>query len=250
MIRPVADLGLSAFAGAALAAPLILPGLQFAGSNRTVVGPDLFPKGLPPKELLHLIFQGFDGLPLSDSQWFGLSAYEATCAYVGVQCSFWPQRRSSCVGGGRRCAPCLGRGGNGTARVRSPSRVPLGQLRHPHLLDFRLDADGPCDRRSLRHGNGHIGQVLHGAGASGVCSASDSLPWRCCSGSSGLWPDEDLLLRRQASARTASFGPPIEVIVGLVVVWTLTRRRRGLRRAWLYRPSAPEASLGRCSCLS
>ncbi len=85
VLRPATDLGLSAIAGTALAAPLILPGLQLAqGSNRIVVGPALFPKGLPPNELLHLIFQGFDGLPLLHSQWFGLSAYEATSAYVGV----------------------------------------------------------------------------------------------------------------------------------------------------------------------
>ncbi len=85
VIRPAVDLGISAIAGTALAAPLILPGLQLArGSNRTVVGPDLFPKGLPPKELVHLIFQGFDGLPVLHSQWFGLSAYEVTSAYVGV----------------------------------------------------------------------------------------------------------------------------------------------------------------------
>ena len=52
-----------------VAAPLILPGLQVAKvSNRTVVGPALFPKGLPPKELFHLIFQGFDGLPVLGSQ--------------------------------------------------------------------------------------------------------------------------------------------------------------------------------------
>jgi hypothetical protein len=85
VVRPIVDLGLSAIAGAALAAPLILPGLEFArGSNRSVVGPDLFPKGLPPRELVNLIFQGFDGLPLLHSQWFGLSAYEVTSAYVGV----------------------------------------------------------------------------------------------------------------------------------------------------------------------
>ena len=82
---PLIDLGISAIAGAALAAPLILPGLQLGqGSNRTAVGPDLFPKGLPPKELFHLIFQGFDGLPVLHSQWFGLSAYAATSAYLGV----------------------------------------------------------------------------------------------------------------------------------------------------------------------
>ena len=85
VIRPMLDLGLSVIVGAALAAPLILPGLQFAkGSNRSVVGPALAPKGLPPQELLHFIFQGFDGLPLAGSEWFGVSAYEATCAYVGV----------------------------------------------------------------------------------------------------------------------------------------------------------------------
>jgi len=85
VLRPVLDLGLSAVAGAALAAPLLLPGLQFArGSNRSIVGPALAPKGLPPRELLHFIFQGFDGLPLHNSEWFGVSAYEMTCAYVGV----------------------------------------------------------------------------------------------------------------------------------------------------------------------
>ncbi len=85
VIRPVTDLVVSAVVGTALAAPLILPGLQLAtGSNRTVVGPALFPKGLPPNELLHLIFQGFDGLPLLHSQWFGLSVYEGTCLYVGA----------------------------------------------------------------------------------------------------------------------------------------------------------------------
>ena len=85
VIRPVIDLGFAAIAGAALAAPLILPGLQLGKeSNRVAVGPALFPQGLPPKELAHFIFQGFDGLPLLHSQWFGLSAYEATCAYVGV----------------------------------------------------------------------------------------------------------------------------------------------------------------------
>ena len=85
VIRPVFDFGLSVIAGSALAAPLILPGLQFAkGSNRSVEGPALAPKGLPPQELLHFIFQGFDGLPILHSEWFGVSAYPMTCAYVGV----------------------------------------------------------------------------------------------------------------------------------------------------------------------
>ena len=84
VIRPVVDLAISAIAGAALAAPLILPGLQLGqGSNRSAVGPDLFPKGLPPKDFFHLIFQGFDGLPVLHSQWFGLSAYAATLPTSG-----------------------------------------------------------------------------------------------------------------------------------------------------------------------
>ena len=85
LIRPVFDLGLSAIAGSALAAPLLLPGLQLAkGSNRNVVGPALAPNGLPPQDLLHFIFQGFDGLPVIHSEWFGVSVYEFTAAYVGV----------------------------------------------------------------------------------------------------------------------------------------------------------------------
>jgi hypothetical protein len=83
--RPAGDLIISVIAGTALAAPLILPGLQLGrGSNRNAVGPDLFPKGLPPRELVNLIFQGFYGLPLLHNQYFGLTAYEATSAYVGV----------------------------------------------------------------------------------------------------------------------------------------------------------------------
>ena len=194
------------------------------GSNRTVVGPALFPKGLPPKELVHLIFQGFDGLPLSHSQWFGLSAYEATCRVC---------RSDSARAGGNGARPaleaaggallCLGGGGNGTARVRAPPCVRLGQLRHTHLLDFRLDAIGLCGRRSLRHRDGHFGQVLPGAERPGVRSASDSLRWRYCSGSSGLWPDEDLLHRKQDIRSHSFIWPTIEVIAGLVVVWTLAR---------------------------
>ena len=59
VIRPVFDLGLSVLAGSALAAPLILPGLQFAkGSNRNVVGPALAPEGPASPGVASLHFPG------------------------------------------------------------------------------------------------------------------------------------------------------------------------------------------------
>ncbi len=85
LLRPIVDLAVGYGAGVALAAPLILPGLQLASkSNRTAVGASNGPKNLPFGNALHLIFQGFDGLPLAHSQWFGFSNYVETAMYVGV----------------------------------------------------------------------------------------------------------------------------------------------------------------------
>ena len=161
MIRPVFDLGLSVIAGAALAAPLILPGLQLAkGSNRNVVGPALAPKGLPPHELLHFIFQGFDGLPLLHSEWFGVSVYEWTCAYVGVTVLVLAATALvSALEATGGALHCFGGGSNGTACVRAPPRVDLGQLGCTYLLDFRSDPRGSRCCRSLGHWDGRLGQV-------------------------------------------------------------------------------------------
>ena len=83
--RPVFDLGVATVAGGALAAPLVLPGLQLASkSNRFAVGPTNGPKSLPLSDVVHLIFQSFDGLPLIHSAWFGYSNYVETAVYVGV----------------------------------------------------------------------------------------------------------------------------------------------------------------------
>ncbi len=85
LLRPLVDLAVGYGAGVALAAPLILPGLQLASkSNRTAVGATNGPKNLPLGNALHLLFQGFDGLPLKNSQWFGFSNYVETAMYVGV----------------------------------------------------------------------------------------------------------------------------------------------------------------------
>jgi hypothetical protein len=81
--RPPADLALASVAGFALSAPLWLPGLQLLGgsvrssSNRAT--------SLPPSDLTHLVFQGFDGLPVAGGHWFGpLNGYVESAAYVGV----------------------------------------------------------------------------------------------------------------------------------------------------------------------
>jgi hypothetical protein len=89
--RPVIDVSIGVMTGIALGAPLLLPGLQVvSGSQRAVPGgdPAEILKGnpaLPLHNLVHFIFQGFDGLPIAGSHWFGyIGGYSETAAYVGV----------------------------------------------------------------------------------------------------------------------------------------------------------------------
>ncbi|MGH9080776.1 MAG: YfhO family protein [Acidimicrobiales bacterium] len=89
--RPVVDLFLGVFAGGAIGAPLVLPGYQvIAGSQRGVPGGDAAEllKGnpaLPVHNALHVLFQGFDGLPVAGSHWFGYAnGYSETAVYLGV----------------------------------------------------------------------------------------------------------------------------------------------------------------------
>jgi len=82
VLRPVVDLALAAVAGGALAAPLALPGLQLASGS--VVRAASSYGALPPHDLVHLFFQGFDGLPVAGNTWFGNSIYPETAAYLGV----------------------------------------------------------------------------------------------------------------------------------------------------------------------
>ncbi|MGH9917260.1 MAG: YfhO family protein, partial [Nitrososphaerales archaeon] len=85
LLRPLVDLAAAGAAGLALASPLLLPGLQVASkSNRASVGPSNGPQTLPLTDIVHLFFQGFDGLPLIHSEWFGRSNYVETAMYVGV----------------------------------------------------------------------------------------------------------------------------------------------------------------------
>ena len=91
ILRPVVDLSIGVLTGLALGAPLLLPGSQVvSGSERALPGgdPAEILKGnpaLPLHNLVHVIFQGFDGLPVAGSHWFGyIGGYSETAAYVGV----------------------------------------------------------------------------------------------------------------------------------------------------------------------
>ena len=82
LVRPLVDLALATVAGGALAAPLVLPGLQLASSS--VVRAVSSYGALPPHDVGHLFFQGFDGLPVAGNHWFGNSIYPETATYLGV----------------------------------------------------------------------------------------------------------------------------------------------------------------------
>ena len=81
-LRPVGDLALASVAGAALAAPLALPGLQLAQGSVVRVASTY--GALAPHNLANLLFQGFDGLPVAGSRYFGNSIYPETAVYVGI----------------------------------------------------------------------------------------------------------------------------------------------------------------------
>lgn len=82
VLRPAVGVVAGGLAGVALAAPLLLPGLQVtAASIRRAVG---YYAALPPHDLVHVVFQGFDGIPVAGSRWFGPSIYPESAAYVGV----------------------------------------------------------------------------------------------------------------------------------------------------------------------
>ena len=183
----------------------------------------MFPKGLPPQELLHLIFQGFDGLPLLHSQWFGVSAYEVTSAYVGV--IVLVLAATALVLRWRR------------PEVRSFALVAVAMgllVFAPPLVSF-LDSAGAriywifaltplvlaiavlsgigMDVLVKSHGERRVRRVLGiGFGAMAVLLGIIWLVAR-----RGLTPS-------QANIRSHSFiWPAIEVIAGLVVVWMLAK---------------------------
>jgi hypothetical protein len=90
-LRAGRDLLIGGVGGAMLSAPLLLPGFQLISvSQRGESGGDpaeLLPGNppLPPHNLIHLLFQGYDGLPIAGNHWFGyVLGYSETAAYVGI----------------------------------------------------------------------------------------------------------------------------------------------------------------------
>jgi hypothetical protein len=87
-MRALIDLSVATLVGLGLSAPLALPGLQvLARSTRnsgTLFTTTEVDKALPPDDLVHLLVQGYNGLPLAGSQVFGDAVYTDTAAYVGI----------------------------------------------------------------------------------------------------------------------------------------------------------------------
>jgi hypothetical protein len=89
--RPLVGVSLGTITGVALGAPLLLPGLQIVSRSQHAApggDPAELVTGnppLPPQNLLHILFQGYDGLPVVGNHWFGyVGGYSETAAYVGV----------------------------------------------------------------------------------------------------------------------------------------------------------------------
>ena len=82
--RPAFDIILAGVAGAGLAAPLLLPGMQLISQSGRSGSGNYDDLTTPDHGILQLIFQGFDGLPTAGSHWFGSLSYQWTAAYVGV----------------------------------------------------------------------------------------------------------------------------------------------------------------------
>ena len=82
ILRPAFDVVVATIAGVFLGAPLLLPGYQLTGPSIRHVVPAS--PALPLHDLVHVVFQGFDGLPVVNSALSSGSLYFETAAYVGV----------------------------------------------------------------------------------------------------------------------------------------------------------------------
>jgi hypothetical protein len=248
--RPVVDLSLAVLTGVALGAPLLLPGLQVASrSQRAVPGgdPAEILKGnpsLPWHNLVHILFQGFDGLPVAGNQWFGyIGGYSETAAYVGViavvlavTAAAVRRGRPEVVGFGVLCVAML-------IVAFVPPVV---------ALLYRLPLIGTVlwQRAILPLTFGLA--VLAGVGMDAIVRAHGDRSVRRWAGGGfavaavllvGLWAfGRGDLPASQATVRAESFiWPAVETVVGLAVVATL---------AWVHRRANAASGPGRPSPVS
>ena len=83
VLRPLGDLVVGSVAGAMLAAPLALPGIDLVSSS--VRGARRNAQGVPGSLIEHLLLEGYNGSPLAGHVFFGTQTfYQDSLAYVGV----------------------------------------------------------------------------------------------------------------------------------------------------------------------
>ena len=79
VLRPALDIVVASVAGGALAAPLILPGVPLT-TGSVFFHAARANGALSAHDVVNLIFQGYNALPVAQGHWFGVG----TSAYVGV----------------------------------------------------------------------------------------------------------------------------------------------------------------------
>jgi hypothetical protein len=79
VLRPIADVAVAAVAGGGLAAPLILPSVPLT-TGSVFFHAARANGALSVHDVVNLIFQGYNALPVAQGHWFGVG----TSAYVGV----------------------------------------------------------------------------------------------------------------------------------------------------------------------
>lgn len=236
--RPIFDLVTAFAVGGALGAPLILPGLQIISkSQRAAPGgdPGELVSGNPPlplHNLIHLAFQGFDGLPIAGSKWFGyVEGYSETAAYVGMIALVLAV---VAVAINRRRPEVIAFAAVVVAAAATTFVTPLVSIlcRLPVIgtilwqralmpLVFGLVVLAAVGMNTLVRA--HDQRAVRTWAAGGFAAAALALVVLCVAGRGQLPPAE-------ASARASSFlWPAVETAVGLGVVGVLawSHRRRG-----------------------
>ena len=233
VVRPLGDLGLAWVAGAALGAPLLLPGLQIASQATRLT--DLNSVAIRPADIVHVVFSSFDGTSVFGSEYFGDVGFVPTATYVGVivvvlavTALVLRRHKPEVVAFGAVLVTSLG-----IVFVPPVSRL-LFVLPHGDRVQW-VRATVPMAMALA---------VLAGMGIDLlVRSYRDRAVRRWCSGGFISFAVILLLLwgfgrgrlqPREASIRAASFiWPAVETAVGLIVVgalaaWHARARRRGL----------------------